>query len=218
MTFDHIGNRLLGLGQDDTGDYALYELNTATGHASEIGSLGINTSAGALTYHAGLNQLFAVQFVSSPSGFGQLLAVDSVTGSASPLGSLQPEFASGLAYYPLTGQLLFTSGFEEFGAPFGSWDPVTGIQTTIGPTATIFGMDYDPDVDVLYGISGAVAGTGGLGEKLFTIDPLTGQATLLVTLDRAEFYSSLAVIPDIPAPPAAVALAPLALIAARRRR
>lgn len=217
LTYDPIGGRLLGLGRNEFGDSSLYEIDTASGIATEIGALGANIGAGGLAFHTGHNTLYAGQFVSTNEGFGQLVSVDLDTGAATPVGNIQAELSVSLAYYPPSGQLLFTSGFEEFGAPFGSWDPVTGIQTTIGPTATIFGMDYDPDVDVLYGINGGVSATGGLGDKLFTIDPLTGQATLLVTLDRAEFYSSLAIIP-IPAPPAAFALAPLALIAARRRR
>ncbi len=217
LTYDSRRGKLFGVGEDSNGDDVLVSLNPSTGVGSIIGYLGqgVNGSGG-LTYDTAHDLLFSTSLVTTGGGFGQLLTLDPVTGEATPFGPQQPEAPTSFAYYPPSGQLLFTSGFEEFGAPFGTWDPVTGVQTTIGPTATIFGMDYDPDVDMLFGINGSF-GQPGLGDKLFTIDPFTGQATLAVTLSRAEFYSSLAVIP-IPSPPVAFALAPLALIAARPRR
>lgn len=218
LTYDLKRDRLLGIGQDLESNPILVELDRMTGSATIIGSLGqsINGSGG-LAYVPGLDMLFGSDLVPGGDVFGQLLSIDPVTGQGSAIGTLQPHVASSFTYYPPTGQLLFTSGFEKFGAPFGSWDPVTGVQTTIGPTATIFGMDYDPDVDVLYGINGSF-GPPGLGDRLFTIDPLTGQATLLVTLSRAEFYSSLAVIPDVPAPAGAVWMLAAGCAARRRRR
>ncbi|MDW5265826.1 MULTISPECIES: hypothetical protein [Acidobacteriaceae] len=132
----------------------LYSINTTTGHASEIGSLGdvsnalVFSSSGTL-YSAGNN----------------LDTVDPATGHATIIGSLTETSAGDLAF--VGGQLYLATSSNQLAI----LNAATGAETIVGNTgvANLFGL-ASPDGKTLYGVAGT---------DVYLIDTSTGAATFL---------------------------------------
>jgi hypothetical protein len=79
----------------------------------------------------------------------------------------------------------------------------------IGPIAPepVYGMGYDADFGILYALP------GNSNNMLYTIDPMTGTLTELVTLSRTEYFASMAVVFEPPTAVPSMSFGGLALLA-----
>ena len=193
LTFNLEGDTLYGV--NDDGDGLLVTCSPETGACSEVGSLGVEAGECGIAFDCDGNL-----FVSSGGGGEEAVfySVNPETGQATEIGF------QGLNVRGLTARLgddLCPSGVFGLGvtsdtpdASLGCMDLVTGEYQEIGPLINeeLFcgGIDFDANGEVLWGIND---GEEGLSPDIFTIDPETGEATVITqTLDGFE---SLAIAP-----------------------
>jgi hypothetical protein len=152
-----------------------------------IGSLSL------VLFHGALNAGPIVYVVSAGlTGNGQFGTVDLATGSYQQIGPVEPDGYFGLAADP-NGSLLAGT----YAANVDSINPATGVPTQIGPTglgpcvipSPACGANTD---NTLGGLAGTIYGTD-FHNNVYTINPLTGAATLL------SANSGIPPVPFIPA-------------------
>jgi len=152
-----------------------------------IGSLSL------VLFHGTLNAGPIIYVVSAGlTGNGQFGALDLLTGSYQQIGPVEPDGYFGLAAGP-NGSLLAGT----YAANVDSIDPATGVPTQIGQTGlgpcVIPSSACGPNT---YSTLGGLAGTtyaADFHNNLYTINPLTGAATLL------SANSGIPAIPFVPA-------------------
>lgn len=180
--------RLFGL--RGGGNSQVLEITTDLPGATVIGSSGFGSLSGMDT-QPGTGTVFA------SSGFsdgGRLFTVDLNTGAATLVGPTGFPAVPGLAFDPNTGALYGSADTTGLGVSDGliSIDPLTGAGLAIGTYGfsganQIGGIDaiaFDPLSGVLIGASGFFF-DGSAGD-IFTINPVTGAATLLGQLVNAS--------------------------------
>jgi hypothetical protein len=160
-------------------DSALAEVDKATGAILNVYQVQQGLLIGGLAYDHSSNTLFAAGTYALGNGRqGALYTVNTTTGGFSLVGDAEP-WISGLAVQPGT--------FQLYGATFEG-DLYTVNKAT--GAATLVGSDHD-DLDFVHGLDFSPSGvlyaadTGGAAtSKLFTINPSTGDATFVATIDR----------------------------------
>jgi hypothetical protein len=155
---------LIGLSSSNPG--RLYSVNSATGSATLLTSLGHETSL------VGLEYLDATVYTTDVlvAGTFHFGSINLTTGVFTPLndqgGSLNWHALAGDA----TANLLYTVDLNQPAFPLLSVTPL-GVVITIGNTnQNIRGLAFDSDNDILYGVT---------FNDLFTINTVTGAATLV---------------------------------------
>lgn len=112
---------------------------------------------------------------------GQLVTINTLTGSATVVGPLQNAAGSkygltALAFHPTTGVLFGATTNQSATSP-GSLvtiNPATGVVTTIGSFGV--GISFG---DLAFSSTGVLFGTRNVGGDLFTVDLATGTGTLI---------------------------------------
>lgn len=186
-------DRLGGLAYRDGALYAyntlnLYRIDPATAATELIGPLGTAHPEGGLSFHPGTGELYGTKSLSND----ELVRIDVATGVSTPVGLLGPSGrdTSGLAF-DATGQL--------FGVSYRGSDPdllvkidsetaavsVVGELGTPAASPSVGGLGFDPDVGVLYLVSGG---------KLYRVDTDSGAATEVGATGVADL-GGLAVVP-----------------------
>lgn len=190
----------------------LYTVDRNTGALTEVGGMGTTRITG-LAYDRTADVLYGVSQVSQ-----QLATVNRATGEIDLIGPLANAGAASIADAGLNGELVFAGTAPAINGvrSFGTVSKSTGQATVVTDTGTdrIFGMDYSPANNRLYGI------TAENGFNLFLFNRMTGARTLLHELDPIGIgFSSLAVIPQsIPEPSTTfMMLVSIAALGARRR-
>lgn len=170
---------------------ALIEINPASGASTLIGStnlsdiieggLAVDPTSGTLygSYNKdGVNQ--------------QLMTIDPTTGSATLLPTGLPGDPSAMAF-SLSGVLyVLDTGLEtivEIDKTDGSTISSTPLSLALGGTA---GMAVDPDTGIFYVADGDSFGT----DSLYTLEPATGQLTLVGSLGIDTGLAGLTFIPE----------------------
>lgn len=186
---------------EDSNSTGLYQLDTTTGAATNLGDSGVTGSTVGLSPSGTPGVLFGTQFsvlleiqadgsgATAIGGDGQEgLAFDASTGTL--YGAINGQFRT---IDPATGvnsATLAAPGADVEGIAFGNggvyglprfgtdllfYDPGTDTWTTIGSTGITWdlaGLAYDPGTDTLYA-------KGSQDSNLYSIDPATGAATLI---------------------------------------
>jgi len=185
IAFDQNGN-LFGITFSN-----LYSVNTGSGVATLIGSLGGNRF-NALTIN-GSGQAF-----SAADSVGDLFSVDLGTGLATSIGTIGAGFTSSSGDLEFANGALF--GIDGAGTDsLYSLNPVSGAGALIGSTglATIYGLAFADDT--MFGLSGNSA-------TLFSIALGTGLATSLGAIvgfvGGTIAYGASAVVSPVPVPAA----------------
>lgn len=151
-----------------------------------IGSLSL------VLFHGALNADPVIYVVSAGlTGNGQFGAVDLATGSYQQIGPVEPDGYFGMAAGP-NGSLLAGT----YAGNVDSINPATGVPTQIGPTGLGSCVIPSPACGPsTFSTLGGLAGTtyaADFHNSLYTINPLTGAATLL------SANSGLPAIPFVP--------------------
>jgi hypothetical protein len=122
--------------------------------------------------------------------------------------ALEPGDMKGLEFVTVAGQSRLVFGSKETGQLY-QIDPATGqeigdpVQVTVGgnPTMRILGLAAHPETGVLYGITEPIGAAPITGRELVTINPTTGEGTLIGVLantpnplDADAAFSSLAFV------------------------
>lgn len=113
---------------------------------------------------------------------GQLVTINTLTGSATVIGALQnvagsPYGLTALAFHPTTGVLYGATTPNSTTSPSSlvTIDPATGVVTTIGS----FGLPTGSFGDLAFSSTGVLFGTRTIGGNLFTVNLATGTGTLI---------------------------------------
>ncbi len=101
---------------------------------------------------------------------------------------------NGASVDPISGDIYVIARYSSTTArSLATFDPETGLTTTVGSMGDQFaGITFD-SAGTLYGITGDGATTQ---ETLYTIDPLTGTPTVLLTLGNGNDGEAIAHNPD----------------------
>ncbi|MCB1723549.1 MAG: hypothetical protein KDJ39_07625 [Gammaproteobacteria bacterium] len=209
----------------------LYEIDTATGAATFIGTGGVDAGGWLvdISYNPADGLMYGLQLRGSAQNRATILyTIDLTTGAATKIGDVSPFgfFPGGLATDASGGQSIFDAGDSHV------WDLV-GLNATQLPLSTGFNSLTGNGLTVDWSRDGAMYLNGHenffpggvLPEAQFwTIDPTTGMGTKLGTIGDGQTYRvvTLAIAPGQPvgrAPaPATLGLIAIGLAAMRRRR
>ena len=212
-------------GVDDTTD-VLLTCDAGTGGCTAVGPLGTDITDTGLAFTSPADLFLSTDAPKNPS---LAFRVDPLTGLATALGD-QGQEVTAVAY---TGGVLYGLGGDGRNN-LVTLDPATGQATPVGPLVNVALGDGGLDADSA-GILWGVADNGLRNPSvLFTVDPLTGTATVVGTIhldggpDLVGFESLVipdgscrelgAAVPAIPAlswPALAGLAAALALVGAR---
>ena len=176
----------------DSASDSLFQINPSTGTTTLIGSLDpLGNSASsryatpiAMAIRPSDQKIFVYnnsETLTNPAGVttGDVLTVDPLTGAATAVGGPSGVTMQALAFSP-GGQLY---GFGENG--LHSIDDTTGVLTFINMVTAgqqvlrPLGADFN-SAGVLY--VAALDANSGTGSSLYTVDPLTAQATLVAAV------------------------------------
>lgn len=116
-----------------------------------------------------------------------LYAIDRATGSFALVGSQSSANIGGLAVHPTTFDLF---GISVFGGSLWQIDKMSGVTTLIEPAADDLGLAHG----LTFAADGTLYASDTSGEgisSLFTIDPMTGDASFVSAIDR-DFIVGLA--------------------------
>jgi hypothetical protein len=137
------------------------------------------SSLSVVLFHVPLNAGPIVYVVSAGlTGNGQMGTVDLLSGAYQQIGPVEPDGYFGLAT-GANGSLLAGT----YAGNLDSIDPATGVPTRVGPTGlgacVVPSSSCGPNsFSTLGGLGGAIYATD-FQNNLYTVDPLTGTATLL---------------------------------------
>src|SRR6185295_262873 len=171
LAFDPECKALFGV--DDVTD-RLLTCDTAAGHCTQVGDLGVNITDTGLAFADDHTLYMSTDAPKSPTNFYRL---DTATGAATLIGDRGQE-VTGLADGPAALFGLGGDGRDDL----VRLDPATGAATRIGSLGTISpsdgGLDFDAD-GVLWGIEDS-----GLRypSRVFKVDTATGRATVVATV------------------------------------
>lgn len=125
----------------------------------------------------------------------KLFEIDQLTGLASNPRDTGIFLIGGISTQPSTGNLFGLTTFVS--SPANSLikiNPITGVPTTVGPTGLQLVVEgdlaFNPLNGLLYGIQDA--GSTGLVRNLFQINPDSGTATTIGSMNTQGDYSALA--------------------------
>lgn len=142
-----------------------------------------------LSSHVAASQLYAVNF----SGPASLYSLDQATGAISLIGASGVNDMGDLTSNPGAGTLWGVQIVSASASTLYNLDPATGAASNPVP---ILGMDrglsitsiaFDAVTGVLYGNT-TFFYSGGLPDRLYKIDPVTGQTTLVGTIGYDNVY------------------------------
>jgi DNA-binding beta-propeller fold protein YncE len=190
---------------------ALYRIDRATGHATQIGFTGINGAEGDLDFDPTTGILYGTQWVASKQlmlfklnkGTGQATAVGGVAG-ARDLSAMAFDANGNL--YVLDTDLDELLRVDKHTATILSR---VSCATLLGEAA---GMDFDPATGTLYVADGATHGTN----CLYTLDPASGAMNLVGSLGVSAGFAGLAFA--VPEPTILLLVACGGITLTRRRR
>ncbi|PZQ18437.1 MAG: hypothetical protein DI564_03800 [Rhodanobacter denitrificans] len=161
------------------GNPRLYTIDTQTGEPTLIAPVPIPVTASSNNPYGAAwdpftNQMFVTGYTSSTRST-QLYTVDIATGQASPLGAPLSERMIGELAIDANGLLY---GMDVYNDVLVAIDKTTGEAQAIGPTGLALwlaqGLDFDDRTGTLY----LAAFDQDVG-NIYTIDTMTGQATLV---------------------------------------
>jgi len=162
---------------------SLWKFNPIEGRASLAHDMAIPAVWG-LAYDPQFDLLYA----SRETGDGNhIIMVDPQNGGFTPLPNLVGFYVYDLAFCPDDRQLYSVAGTQLIRI-----SPVSGRGTFVGNTVPARGLTWDPATERLIGIT---TGT----PQLYSIDPATGDATLLADLPKDRGWEGLALV-TLPAP------------------
>jgi hypothetical protein len=163
LAYDALNDILYG---STTLGNSLYSINRQTGHASRIGSLGVQLMHG-LAFDSQTGTLYG-----SDGANKRLYRINTSTGNASLIGTIG---------YAITGMSFEPSTHLLYGCSWGTsnnWlvtiDPATGHATPVSPLK-LNGISFNPDNGTLYGLSNGF----DLPKGVYTIDIPSGSTTLV---------------------------------------
>ncbi len=166
---------------------SLVRIDAATGAATTIGSTGL-TQIVDIAYDRGAGVMYAYTVGAD------LYSLDLQTGAATLIGAqtgVIPE--GGLAFDAVMGRLIANSASDVLGV-----HTATGARSVIGPFGTsdtdISGLAFDGSGRLV-----ALAKNGTLEDTLLSIDPMTGQGTLIggMGVSSASGVGGLAYSPEL---------------------
>lgn len=228
LTYDPLTATLYATGYDNASRSAFYTLNRGTGAATKVAQIPVNISisSGGLAFDTTNRVLYATGTEGHQGTV--LFSLNPANGAITPIGtqaiipwqaSTSPVDLYGLGHDPRTdtlyanGYILFDSsglGSSLFtinratGEP--TWIGYTGV--TLGRSLSYSGLAYDLATDAFYSLGSITGGSEGL----YTVNTMTGLATLVSTqAPRIGVDGGLAFI-AIPEPSACAALAGLAAL------
>jgi len=140
----------------------LWKINPANGSAQEIGSLG-----------ASVNSLVFSDSGTLYAAGSALYTINTATGHATMVGT------ANLSGYASAGDLAFdASGNLDLSASNGD---LVRINTTTGAASLIGAMGFDEVYGLAEGPDGVLYGMANSTSQIFSINPATGQGTLLAS-------------------------------------
>jgi hypothetical protein len=174
---------LYGLSSSTPG--TVYTINEATGAATPVVNLTGVTGASLVDLAARNGTLYASDvLIGSTFHFG---SINLATGAFTPINNQggSSNWAA-LAYRPAV-DLFYAVDPSQAGEPLLSVTPA-GAIATVGPTNHfIFGMTFDSEHNILYGVDES---------NLYTIDPATGATTLVGPTGLFNTQAGLAYDPE----------------------
>lgn len=214
LAYDSSSDTLYGFGRRDADEIPVFlRIDIQTGATSEIGEVVDDQILG-LAYDESTDTLYAASWNREVPGGSALYEVNRATGELSLIGE-GPFTPYAMTWDQKRDQLLFAS----FAVPsqFGVYNPSSGEQAVITELGSrMAGITFDAQLDTVFALAGDDDFSGS-GDRLFRIDPVTGEETLVATLSSQERYGSLVSIP-IPTPATTLILAAAALCPCRHRQ
>ena len=194
LAADPARNTLYGL---DAGDNSLlFSINTLSGEVTPIGTHVYDSRREGLAYDTNRNQLY----MSGNMNGGELLRVDPATGQISVIGSFGTDSGVmwGLAYDP-DSDTIYGTDLEKGGTTLlYRIDPETAVATLISvisdanQSILMDGLAFDSDRNTLYAIDNSA-------DRLYSIDPATGDFTVVGAPGFNDGYRALTFLDDSPA-------------------
>jgi DNA-binding beta-propeller fold protein YncE len=164
----------------------LYILSKDDASATLVGPFGVAGYMAGLAYDAIDGILFG-----STTGTDRLYAIDPSSGAVTLIGPLGFPLMHALAFDNYSGTL-----YGAYGGDGGLYqiDTTSGAATLIGPIgfSSVSGMAFDPQTNILYGITDGPSNQS----HLITIDPSTGQGTLVATIRGSHYFQGISFDPD----------------------
>ncbi len=142
-----------------------------------------------LSSHVAASELYAVNF----NGPASLYSLNQATGAISLIGASGVDDMGDLTSNPAAGTLWGVQIVSASASTLYNLDPATGAAFNPVPIVgtdrglSITSIAFDAVTNVLYGNTTAFY-SGGLPDRLYRIDPVTGQTTLVGTIGYDNVY------------------------------
>jgi hypothetical protein len=164
----------------------LYILSTDDASATFVGPFGVGGYMAGLAYDTSDAILFG-----STTGKDNLYSIDPSTAGVTFIGPLGVRLVHSLAFDNTSGTLY---GAGQPDSSLYQIDPITGTTTLIGPIGfnSVSGMTFEPQSNTLYGITDGPSATS----RLITIDPSSGQGSLVADIPDAHSFQGISFDPD----------------------
>ncbi len=167
----------------DYGSSQLYRFYPSSGEGSRIAITG-GLSDWGLAYDTSRDVLYGSVDL---SGSGRLMAIDPLSGTLDPRPNLIGFTMRDLAFDVSDKKVYGVSGTQLIRI-----DRDSGIGTVVGTCAGVSGLDYDAISNRLIGIQNS--GPNG-SATMWSIDPATGNSTMITTVPTNQAWEGLAVVP-----------------------
>lgn len=195
---DFIGDDLENLYAVTSSGGVLFRIDVDSGTAEVIGATGIGANGGSVTgaaYDAGSGLFYVVSVSEDLIGRSKLYTVDPATGASSFVGTITIPGAQAVAITDIAvdaGGAMY--GFEGLSHTLVAIDRASGDANVIGDTGIFTqyaaAMDFDDRDGALYLVAIDSADPSGLVAKSYVVDPVTGAASVLGTLETGGDLSA----------------------------